>query len=382
MEVIKTIRDMQAMSRGFRLEGRSIGFVPTMGALHEGHLSLIRRARDECDVTVVSIFVNPTQFGPQEDFDRYPRDPEGDLKKLRPIGVDVVFMPEVQEMYPHGASITVDVGDIGRILCGKSRPGHFNGVATVVTKLFNIVMPDRAYFGQKDFQQSVIIKRLVRDLDFDIDIVVCPIVREPNGLAMSSRNLYLSDEERQAATILYKALKFGEEQITSNGIRDAVKVKREMERMIASEPLARIDYVEIVDTEELLPVDTIKGPVALCVAVWIGNTRLIDNMVIDTSGRTGTEPASGSQRDDINLKHPGVKSIGGFIEERLGGFMKKIKRLESFDLYNIVISEVEKSIISMVLRETKGNQLRASKLLGINRNTLRSKIKKLGIKIR
>jgi len=233
VQTIKTIRDMQAMSRTLRLEGKTIGFVPTMGALHKGHLSLVSRSRGECDVTVVSIFVNPTQFGPHEDFERYPRDPEGDLNKLRPMGVDVVFMPDVKEMYPAGASVTVDVGDIGGVLCGKSRPGHFNGVATVVTKLFNIVMPDRAYFGQKDFQQSVIIKKMVRDLNLDIDIVVCPIVREPDGLAMSSRNLYLKSDERQAATILYKALKLGEELIISKGIRDASTVKQEMNTMIA-----------------------------------------------------------------------------------------------------------------------------------------------------
>jgi pantoate--beta-alanine ligase len=378
MQIIKTIRDMQALSRSFRVNGKTIGFVPTMGALHEGHLSLVRRSRDECDMTVVSIFVNPTQFGPKEDYARYPRDQEGDLKKLESMGVDAVFMPEVREMYPESADVTIDVGNMGRILCGRSRPGHFNGVALVVTKLFNIVMPDRAYFGQKDFQQSVIIRRLVRDLNFDIDIIVCPIVREPDGLAMSSRNLYLSNEEKQAATILYKALKLGKDLILSRGIKDASSVKQEMSTIIASEPLARIDYIEIVDTENLHSVNEIVPPVALCLAVWVGNTRLIDNLIV---GDSPDEPADNLDQG-IEIRQIGATSIGGFIEERLGGFMKKIKRLESFDLYNIVISEVEKSVISMVLKETKGNQLRAAKLLGINRNTLRSKIKRLGIKIK
>ncbi len=281
MQVIKGIKEMQSLSKTFKKRGKGIGFVPTMGALHKGHLSLIKRSKDECDVTIVSIFVNPTQFGPQEDFDKYPRDPEGDLNKLKPIGVDVVFMPETHEMYPSGASVIVDVGDIGEILCGKSRPGHFNGVATVVTKLFNIVMPDRAYFGQKDFQQSVIVKRIVKELNLDIDIVVCPIVREPDGLAMSSRNTYLNNEERRSATVLYKALKLGEELILSRGIKDASIVKQEMERLIDSEPHARVDYIDIVDTRDLHPVREITHPVALCLAVWIGGTRLIDNIIID-----------------------------------------------------------------------------------------------------
>lgn len=376
MQVIKTIKDIQALSRTFRLEGKTIGFVPTMGALHEGHLSLIRCSKNECDVTIVSIFVNPTQFGPDEDFDKYPRDLDGDLKKLKPIGVDVVFVPDVKEIYPEGYQIIVDVGDIGKTLCGRSRPGHFNGVATIVTKLFNIVMPDRAYLGQKDLQQAVIIKRLVDTLNLDVDIVVCPIVRESDGLAMSSRNTYLNEKERQAATILYKALKLGEEIINSKGIRDASIVKEEMQRLIASEPLARIDYVEIVNPNDLKPMEEIIKPVALCGAIWIGRTRLIDNLII---GETDIldKPCI---RDSIGFKHTGARSLSGFIEERLGGFMRKIKRLERFDLYNMVISEVEKALITMVLKETNGNQLKASRLLGINRNTLSSKIKRLGIK--
>ncbi len=280
MKIVKTIKEMQSLSRDFRISGKSIGFVPTMGALHEGHLSLVRRARDENDVVVVSIFVNPTQFGPHEDYDRYPRDPEGDIKKLTPLRVDAVFMPEVQEMYPEGASISVDVGDIGKILCGRSRPGHFNGVATVVTKLFNIVMPDRAYFGQKDFQQSVIIKKLVRDLNFDIKIIVCPIVREGDGLAMSSRNTYLNDQERKAATILYKALKHAHDLVENQGLDDAVKVREEVINILNSEPLAEIDYVEIVDENDLHTIEHIKDSAVVCLAVRIGNTRLIDNIIV------------------------------------------------------------------------------------------------------
>ncbi len=378
MQIIKTIKEMQEISRSLRVEGKSIGFVPTMGALHDGHLSLVRRSRNECDITVVSIFINPTQFGPNEDFDRYPRDTEGDLNKLKPIGVDAVFMPEVREMYQEGSLINVDVGDIGRVLCGKSRPGHFNGVATVVTKLFNIVMPERAYFGQKDFQQSAIIKKLVRELNFDIEIVVCPTVRESDGLAMSSRNVYLNDKERRSATILYKALKLGKDLILSKGITDASIIKREMVGLITTESLARIDYVEIVDTGDLHSVKEITLPVALCVAVWIGETRLIDNTIISTGGILNDQGEPPKFYKPYKVTE--AKSIGGFIEERLGDFMRKIKRLESFDLHNIVVSEVEKALISMVLKETDGNQLRAAKLLGINRNTLRSKIKKLGIK--
>lgn len=376
MQVIKTIKEMQALNKSLRFESKTIGFVPTMGALHEGHLSLVRRSKSECDVTVVSIFVNPAQFGPQEDFDRYPRDIEGDLNKLKPVGVDVVFMPGDKEMYSEGSSINVDVGDIGKVLCGALRPSHFNGVALVVTKLFNIIVPDRAYFGQKDFQQSVIIKKLVRELNFDIDIVVCPIIRESDGLAMSSRNTYLNNnEERSAAPILYKALRHGEELILNKGISDASIVKEEMENLITSNPIARINYIDIVDTENLHSVKDITQPVALCGAVWIGKTRLIDNIIID---RDGVLNASGGTYK--SYKAIRSKSIGGFIEERLGSYMRKIKRLESFDLYNIVVSEVEKALISMVLKETEGNQLRAAKLLGINRNTLRSKIKSLGIK--
>jgi len=254
-----------------------------MGALHEGHLSLIRRSREENDRTIVSIFVNPTQFGPNEDFQKYPRDIEADLSKLSALQVDAVFMPEPEEMYPEGFSVSIDIGDTGRSLCGASRPGHFNAVATVVAKLLNISMPHIMYLGQKDFQQTVVIKKLVRDLNFDMNIVVCPTVREHDGLAMSSRNVYLSGEERKASLVLYKALKLGEEIIMSNGLDDISAVKKEMEALIKSEPLAKIDYVTVVDPYNLAPVQKVIFAAAICVAVKIGKTRLIDNIIIEKS---------------------------------------------------------------------------------------------------
>jgi pantoate--beta-alanine ligase len=271
---------MQSFSRRLKSQKRSIGFVPTMGALHEGHLSLVRNSRDDNDVTVVSIFVNPTQFGPDEDLQKYPRAPEVDVEKLLSIGVDAVFMPDAEEMYPEGFTTVIDVGEIGKILCGQSRPGHFNGVATVVAKLFNIVMPHRAYFGQKDYQQSVIIKKLVRELNFDIEIIICPIVREPDGLAMSSRNAYLSEDERTAATVLYKMLKRGEELIKHHGLSDPVSAGKEMMKILDSEHSVSPDYIEIVDPETLESISTIESPVVLCIAVRVGATRLIDNMVV------------------------------------------------------------------------------------------------------
>lgn len=281
MQIIKSIKDMQAMSRWQKKEGKAIGFVPTMGALHQGHLSLVRRSKKENDRTIVSIFVNPAQFGPKEDFDKYPRDREGDLGKLLSLEVDAVFIPERETMYPEGFSTFINVGRIGEKLCGVSRPGHFNGVATVVAKLFNIVMPDRAYFGQKDFQQTAVIRKLVREMDYSVDIIVCSIIREPDGLAMSSRNTYLSIEERKAATILYKALKLGEELILSRGMRDLSSLTREIEKLIRSEPLAGVEYIEIVHPRNLEAVRNIILPVVVCIAVKIGNTRLIDNIIVE-----------------------------------------------------------------------------------------------------
>jgi pantoate--beta-alanine ligase len=280
MQIISTIKDMQALSGVLKAENKSIGFVPTMGALHEGHLSLVRRSKAENDATVVSIFVNPAQFGPNEDFLKYPREVEKDVEKLSTEEVDTLFIPDEREMYPDGFSTSINIGKIGEILCGASRPGHFNSVATVVAKLFNIVTPDRSYFGQKDFQQTVVINKLVRDLNFGIDIVVCPTVRETDGLAMSSRNRYLNSDERKAAAILFKSLKFGEELILSNGIVNSVLIKEEMRKLIHSESLAAIDYVEIV-TANLGEVEKIKLPVAICLAVKIGKSRLIDNILVE-----------------------------------------------------------------------------------------------------
>jgi len=280
MQTITSITDMQSFSSRLKSENKTIGFVPTMGALHDGHLSLVGRAREENDTTVVSIFVNPTQFGPNEDFNKYPRDTEGDLKKLSPFRVDAVFLPDAREMYPEGFSTSIDIGHIGEVLCGASRPGHFNGVAIVVAKLFNIAMPDRAYFGQKDFQQTVVIRKMATDLNFNTEIIVCPTVREADGLAMSSRNSYLSKEERQAALILYKALRHGEHIILTGKTTDAFAVKKEMEHMIKFEPRAQIDYVAVVDAQYLDKVEKIKSPVALCIAVRIGKTRLIDNILV------------------------------------------------------------------------------------------------------
>jgi pantoate--beta-alanine ligase len=281
MQIIRTIKDMQALSKKLRAGHKTIGIVPTMGALHEGHLSLIRSSKNDNDITVVTIFVNPVQFGPHEDFKKYPRDTEGDLNKLSSVKADIVFLPDDNEMYPDGFATFVDIGSIGKILCGASRPEHFNGVATVVVKLFNIVMPDNAYFGQKDFQQTVIIKKIVTDLDYNINIIVCPIVRENDGLAMSSRNTYLDHEERKAASILYKALQLVKELILSNPEIDVLSVKEQIKEHIISEPLANIDYIEIVNIPYLEKVMKINSPVAICIAVKIGKTRLIDNMIVE-----------------------------------------------------------------------------------------------------
>ncbi len=280
MQIIKNIKQMQALSRKLRAQAKTIGFVPTMGALHEGHLSLVRRSKKENNATIVSIFVNPAQFGPKEDFKKYPRDLKGDFKKLSNLKADAVFTPDNKEMYPDGFSVSVNVGHIGEILCGASRPGHFNGVATVVAKLFNIVIPDRAYFGQKDFQQTVIIKKLVTGLNFDMGVVVCPTIREVDGLAMSSRNNYLNSKQRKAATVLYRALKRGQK-LVSKGANNAGKIKKEIETVVKSEPLAEIEYIEIVNPESLEKTKKLKKPAVICLAVKIGPTRLIDNIIVD-----------------------------------------------------------------------------------------------------
>jgi pantoate--beta-alanine ligase len=279
MKLFRSAKRLQEYLSKLRREGRKIGFVPTMGYLHEGHLSLIRKARAENDVVVISIFVNPIQFGPKEDYKRYPRDLKRDLRLAREEGVDIVFYPSVKEMYPEGFCTYVEVEGLSDVLCGKSRPGHFRGVATVCTKLFNIVGPDVAYFGQKDAQQAIIIKRMVRDLNMPLKIKVLPIVREEDGLAMSSRNTYLSKEERQQAPIIYKALTKAKEMFKA-GERDAKKIKKKVRDLISSMDKAKIDYVEIVDLKDLKPLKEIDRPALLAVAVWFGKARLIDNVIL------------------------------------------------------------------------------------------------------
>jgi pantoate--beta-alanine ligase len=256
-----------------------VGFVPTMGYLHEGHLSLVSKAREENASVAASIFVNPTQFGPREDFKSYPRDTGRDMAMLEGI-TDVVFMPPAEEMYPPGFDSWVEVGDITGMLEGAVRPGHFRGVTTVVAKLFNIVQPDRAYFGQKDAQQAAVIKKMVADLDMNLEIIVLPTVREPDGLAMSSRNTYLTPEQRQAATVLYRSLKLAED-MWSQGEQDADRIRREMTGLIESEPLARIDYISIADAVTLKELSQIKPPALVSLAVKFGQTRLIDNVVLE-----------------------------------------------------------------------------------------------------
>jgi len=257
----------------------TIGLVPTMGALHEGHRSLIRAARLACDASAVSIFVNPLQFGPLEDFDRYPRSLAQDLRLCQSAGVDAVFIPRAQEMYPPDFETAVSVQRLTRRYEGLSRPGHFGGVTTVVMKLLNIVRPDKAFFGQKDYQQTVVVERLVKDLNLDTEIVVRPTVREPDGLALSSRNRQLSPEERKAATVLYRALSDGRELIRA-GERSVKKVEAAMTRLIWAEPLARLDYLAVADPTTLDEVRSVRGRVVLLLAVWIGKSRLIDNLIV------------------------------------------------------------------------------------------------------
>jgi pantoate--beta-alanine ligase len=280
MEIIRVSKIMRDTSLGHILRGKTTGFVPTMGALHEGHMSLVKRAKQENDITVVSIFVNPIQFGPSEDFNRYPRDIEGDAKKLQIEGVDIIFMPEISSMYPNGFSTYVEVEKISERLCGAFRPGHFRGVATVVTKLLNIVKPTRAYFGQKDFQQTIIVKQLVKDLNIGVDIVVCPTIRELDGLAKSSRNVYLDKKQRVASTIIYKCLAEASGLIKS-GIINADHIKGVMHDIFLKEPaVSEIDYAGVYDPAALDELSEIKGDALLAVAVKIGDTRLIDNMLV------------------------------------------------------------------------------------------------------
>lgn len=277
---LETVSEVRDFLRPHRFAGRRIGLVPTMGALHEGHLSLIRSARAGCDVVVVSIFVNPTQFGPQEDFAAYPRSLEADLNACRALSVDGVFCPPVEEMYPPNAATTVSVARLTEGLCGAHRPGHFAGVTTVVAKLFNIVQPDVAFFGQKDAQQAVVIRKMVQDLLWPIEIVTCPTVREPDGLALSSRNVYLSADERQQALSLNRSLTWAREQIET-GRRDAAAIVAEMKQHISAAGPCSFDYVEIVDPDELTPIREIQGPCLIALAVRFGRTRLIDNVLAE-----------------------------------------------------------------------------------------------------
>ena len=278
MQIEKTVAGVKAQVRAWKKEGLSVGLVPTMGYLHEGHKSLIERAVKENDRVVVSIFVNPTQFGPTEDLESYPRDLNADSILCEEAGAALIFAPEASEMYAEDFTTYVNTSGVTAELCGKSRPIHFRGVCTVVNKLFNIATPDRAYFGEKDAQQLAVIRRMVRDLNMNVDIVVCPIIREADGLAKSSRNTYLSPEERQAALVLSRAIKAGKAMVQS-GEKDGEKVLDEMKRIISEEPLARIDYVEMVKWDTIEVHHRVDGPVLVAIAVFIGKTRLIDNFI-------------------------------------------------------------------------------------------------------
>jgi len=277
MQVVGPISEIRVLRQ--KLSG-TVGFVPTMGYLHEGHLALVKQARMDNSTVIVSIYVNPAQFGPREDFGAYPREINRDLELLRGEGVDIVFVPSDEEMYPPEFSSWVDVEKVTERLEGASRPGHFRGVATVVAKLFNIVQPSRAYFGQKDAQQVMVIKRMVADLNMGVEVVVVPTVRESDGLAMSSRNIYLSPKERQAATILFKALTLAR-RLGQGGEKDAEKIRRQMTALIQKEPLAQIDYVSIADAETLEELNLLDRPAVASLAVRIGKTRLIDNMPLE-----------------------------------------------------------------------------------------------------
>lgn len=278
--VTRTPAEVKEVIKEWKKQGYSIGLVPTMGYLHEGHGSLIKKAVEENDKVMVSVFVNPIQFGPNEDLETYPRDFDADLKMIESLGADMVFHPEPSDMYASDFSTTISVAGVSENLCGARRPGHFNGVCTVVTKLFNLSEADRAYFGQKDAQQLAVVRRMVRDLNANIEIVGCPIIREDDGLAKSSRNTYLSPEERQAATVLNKALIAGK-QMVEEGEKSALAVKTRIEDIISKEPHAKIDYVEITDWNSIEPVDIIDGSILCAIAVYIGNTRLIDNFIYE-----------------------------------------------------------------------------------------------------
>lgn len=280
IQVVKTRKEVRDIVKLWRKEGLTVGLVPTMGFLHEGHQSLIEKSVSQNDRTVVSVFVNPIQFGPNEDLEAYPRDLEHDKALVEKAGGNLIFNPEPSEMYPDHFTSFIDTTETTELLCGAVRPVHFRGVCTVVGKLFNIVCPDRAYFGQKDAQQLATVKRFVRDLDFGLEVVPCPIIREDDGLAKSSRNTYLNPEERQAALILSKSLNLGKKAI-EEGETDAQKVISIIRQNLETEPLARVDYVEVVDFENIQRVSTIQGETLVAIAVYVGKTRLIDNFIVN-----------------------------------------------------------------------------------------------------
>lgn len=305
MRVIRTVHDMQAICRTLHREDKIIGLVPTMGALHAGHLSLVRSARAQNDALVVTIFVNPIQFGPNEDLAKYPRMFEEDCAKLEKAGVDYVFAPAVEEMYPGGTSTFVDVEGLSNKLDGLSRPGHFRGVSTVVSKLFHIIPADHAYFGQKDAAQVAVLRKMVRDQNFDIELVICPIVREPDGLAMSSRNAYLDPAQRKQALVLQRAL-MRVQMLADTGEGDATKLAEAGRQIIAEEPAAKLDYFAIVDPDTLDSVPTIEKGALVAVAAWIGSTRLIDNLVLHGTGSTRGPalPAKQERNEDDSTPSP------------------------------------------------------------------------------
>ncbi|MGC8666997.1 MAG: pantoate--beta-alanine ligase [Chthonomonadales bacterium] len=280
MRTLKTVAELRAYIRAARYDGKVIGFVPTMGAFHEGHLTLMRRARSECDVVVVSLFVNPTQFAPGEDYERYPRDPDRDSRLAQEIPVDALFMPEVAEMYPPGWQTVVDVPDIASRWEGASRPGHFRGVATVCARLFNLVQPHYAFFGRKDYQQLKLIERMVKDLAFPLEVVPVETVRDPDGLALSSRNAYLTQEERAAAPVLYRALKAAEALYLA-GERSAATLEAAMRSAVENQPLVQLDYAAVAHSETLEPLEEAVEPAVLLIAARIGTTRLIDNLLLN-----------------------------------------------------------------------------------------------------
>jgi pantoate--beta-alanine ligase len=280
MKLIKTIGEMRAFRNASRASGKSLGLAPTMGALHEGHLSLVRAAREKSDVVVVSIFVNPTQFGPNEDFAKYPRDLERDSEMLEREQVDIIFAPSVNDMYPPGAVTWVTVEGMSDRLCGRSRPGHFRGVTTVVSKLFHVIEPDTAFFGQKDAAQVAIIRRMVRDLNMPVEIEVGAIVREPDGLALSSRNAYLNPEERKSALVLNRSLQCAQK-IFGRGERDSAKFIAAGKEEFRQEPSVRLDYFDVVDPDSLESMPSISKRALIAVAAYVGNTRLIDNIIVD-----------------------------------------------------------------------------------------------------